>query len=137
MCNAVADRKGRPLRQRGQLPLGKADVIPCLFHQTVPQLGGVLQQRAVDIKDKAGRHAGRAIHIAPLVVRKVQRLFRARHGDKGEPPLLLHRRHGFGPGRGEHALAQATQEHIGKFQALGGVHGHQLDRIAALCGVAV
>ena len=125
----LACSKCWPGGERLQLLFGEADMVLCLAHQTVRQLSRVFQQRAVNIEDEPRRHAGRAVCIAPLVVRQKQSALRARHTDKRQPPLLLHRGHGLSFGRGEYALAQAAQEHIGELQPLGRVHGHQLDRL--------
>ena len=68
----LAYSKCWPGVERLQLFFGETDMVLCLVHQTVRQLSSVFQQRAVNIEDEPRRHAGRAVCIAPLVVRQKQ-----------------------------------------------------------------
>ena len=62
-----------------------------------------------------------------------QRLLGPGNGHIAQPPLLLHLLPvADGPHTGEKPVLEAHQEHMGKFQALGGVNGHHDHRIVPL-----
>ena len=62
---------------------------------------------------------------------------RARHGNKRQPPFLLHRRLRPRLARREDAFVEPAEEHIRKLQPLSRMNGHELYLIALLGRIAV
>lgn len=82
-------------------------------------------------------YRGGAVEVPSVCLGDVQSLLRPCQRHKRQPPLLLHgllRPHL--PG-GEDPLIHAAEEHIGKFQALGGVNGHQPHLVSLLRRVGI
>ena len=114
-----------------------ADIVPGRPDQALLRRPGEGQEIAVDVQKKAGGIPGGAVEVPSVCLGEVQSLLRPCQRHKRQPPLLLHgllRPHL--PG-GEDPLIHAAEEHIGKFQALGGVNGHQPHLVSLLRRVGI
>ncbi len=135
--HALAGPEGGGVRAAAQRAFAHGNVAAGVIQQHVIALAALLQKAGGDVEQKARGIAVGSVKIASGGLGEVQPLLRARHCDEGQPPLLLHGGEGPDLFEGEQSLVHRAQEHMGEFQPLGRVHGHQLHAVAAVARVGV
>ena len=113
------------------------DVVPSRPDEAVRRRIVIGQHFRAHIQNKPRRIADCTVEVLPVCFGQIQAPFGPRQGYEGQTPFFFHGLHRPHLPRRENAFVQAAQEHVGKFQPLGGVNRHELDLVVIRRGVGV